>query len=118
MNDRRIRRREHVLRDHPHDRRLEIDHVREHTHQHLRSSLSADAAVHVGLTWKVLGEFPTVSDGIAEEYHAAGVWRQLLEPLVVGVVAAELIPVLQLIGEGFGGGRQAAVGTRRSELLD
>jgi len=77
---------------------LEGDHIRKHTHQHLRSSLSADAAVYVGLAGKVLGEFPTVGDGIAEKYYAAGLRRQLLEPLVVGVVPAELIPVLQLIG--------------------
>ena len=98
--------------------RFEGNHIREHAHQHLGSGLSADAAVHVGLVREILRQFPTVGDGVTEEDDAARIGRQLLEFLVVGVVAAELIPVLELVGEALGGGRKATVGSRRSELVD
>jgi hypothetical protein len=94
---------------------LEIDDVGEEADEHLRGGLAADAAVDVGFIGERLGEFPAVGDGVAEEDDATGFGCQLR---VGGVVTAELVPVLELIGEGLGGELQAAGGARRGVFVN
>ena len=93
---------------------FEVDDIGEKPDEHLRSGLAADAAIDVGFAGERFEEFPAVGDGVSVENDAAGLG---LEFGVIGVIAAELIPVLELVGEGLGGGRQAAVGAGRGEVL-
>lgn len=109
-----------VIRAGEHDQRdgFEIDDIRKHADQHLSCRLAADAPVDVGLAGEGFGEAPTVGNGIPQENDAAGVGRQGFEALVVGMVATELIPILELIGEALRRRGQAAAGARRLELID
>ena len=57
--------------------RLQRDHIRPETHQHLRRGLAADAAVHI---WLAGEEYsgrmsPRVCDGIAHEHHSLLIWE-------------------------------------------
>lgn len=63
-------------------------------------------------------EPPAVRDRVADEDHAPRVSWTGHQIFVGLVVAAELIPVLQLLGEGHRARQQAAVGRpRRRELI-
>ena len=92
---------------------FEGDDIGEKPDEHLRRGLAADAAIDVRFAGERFGEFPAVGDGVAVVDDAARLGQEFG---VIGVVAAELIPVLELAGEGLGGGRQAAVGAGRGEV--
>jgi hypothetical protein len=64
-----------------------------------------------------LGEPPTIGDGIAQKHDAARIGCQGFHALVVLMIAAELIPVLKLVGKTMRETRQAAVGLGRIELV-
>ena len=90
-------------------RGLQIDHVRKHPNQHLRSGLPANAAIHVRLAGERLRQLPDVCNGVAEEHHALRLRRLRLQRFIGGVIAAKLVPILELIGESLRRRGQAAV---------
>src|SRR5690348_2521468 len=46
---------------------MKFDHVGAQADEQLRSGLSADATVNVGLAWKEFVELPEIGDGVAEK---------------------------------------------------
>ena len=69
------------------------DHVGTKADQHLRSGLSADAAVQVRLAWEELAAVllsPAIGDGIAHEHHGRSGGSR-----VVGAIPAQIRPILQ-----------------------
>ncbi len=74
-----------------------MDHIRIQSRQHLRSGLPADATVHIRLAGKVFGEIPAICNGIAQEDDAPFDFWRFLEAYIVIVVAAQLVPVLELV---------------------
>ena len=95
---------------------MQIKHVRIEPYQHLRSGLSANATVHIRLARKILRQFPTVGDRVTEENYAPLLRRLGLKSHIVLMVAAYLIPILQLVGEALRGELQAAVCFGRLEF--
>ena len=80
-----------------------------HAHHHLHGGLSTNAPVHVRLSGKVLGQIPPVGYGITHEYHPALDRRRCFEPQVILMVAAQLVPVLELVGKMGRRPRQATL---------
>ncbi len=74
--------------------RLQIDYILAKAHQHLRCRLPADAAIHVWLTWEVLGERPSIGNRIAHEHHALFPGLRCAEFLVRGSIAPQVRPIL------------------------
>src|SRR5208337_2872671 len=101
-----------------HSRGTQINHVRVEPYQHLRSGLPANTTVHEWLAGKILRQFPTVGDRVTEENYAALLRRLSLKSRIVLMVAAELIPILQLVGKALRGELQAAICFGRLELRD
>jgi hypothetical protein len=100
------------------DLRVEVDHVGIHADQHLRRRLAADAPVHVRLSREVLRQAPPVGDRVAHEDHALRIGGLLLQLEVGRVIASELVPVLELVGQVLRGLREAAIRPRRAEFVD
>ena len=96
---------------------LQVDHVGEHADQHLRSGLTADAAVDVRLAGERLIQVPSNGDGISHEDDALGIGGLLLEFLVGGVELAEHVPVAELIRQALRGARQTALAARALEVI-
>ena len=86
--------------------RLERDHIRIETHEHLRRGLAADAAIDVRLAGKRVSRRPTIGNRIAHEHDPAGIDGLLHQLAIRLVVAAQLVPVLELIGQRRGGIRK------------
>ena len=77
-----------------HRRRLQSNNIRVHAHEHLRSRLAADTAIHVRLARKGVRQFPTVGDRIPHKDHALRVGRLAQQFAIVCIISAELVPVL------------------------
>ena len=102
---------------HHHRGGLQLDDIGIHADQHLRRRLAADAAIHVWLARKILLQVPEVGDRIAHEDDAPGRRRLLLQILVGLMITAQLIPVLQLVGERSRGVDETAGRARRIKLV-
>src|SRR5580704_2327585 len=72
----------------------QIDDVRPEANQHLRRSLSANAAIDVGLAGEVLLELPDVGDRVAHENDACLIFRRGSELGVGFAIATEVAEVV------------------------
>ncbi len=90
---------------------MKIDHVLAKADQHLRSSLSSDAAVDVRLAGKVLVNAPQIGDGVAEEDNAILSGCRRLEGGVGFAIACELA---KIVGENGDAGGAVLVETREA----
>ena len=102
---------------HDHCSRAQVDNIGIHANQHLRRSLPADSAIHIRLAGKVLVQPPEVGNRVPHEYDSLRICRLLLQVFVGLMIAAELVPVLQLICKATRAIQQAAVRARRIELV-
>ena len=73
---------------------LEVDDVLAEADEHLRSSLSTDAAVDISLAGEIFVELPDVGDGISEEDDAVLIRGGRLEGSIGRAVAAEFSEVI------------------------
>ncbi|HTW31271.1 MAG TPA: hypothetical protein VMD76_06305 [Candidatus Sulfotelmatobacter sp.] len=88
-----------------------------HANQHLRRSLPTDPAIHIRLAGKVLVQSPEVRNRVPHEYDSLRICRLLRQVFVGLMIAAELVPILKLIGKTTRAVEKAAVRARRVEVI-
>ena len=81
---------------------MEIDYILLKADEHLRSSLSVDTAVDVGLAGKIVWKLPVVGDGVAEKHDAIFFWSGQCECGIGLAVAFQFSEVVGVDGDAGG----------------